>query len=143
MEPEMISAPNLGPSNFGSGDPEGLAYDSVSNALFIADGVGEEVYRIDAGPNSIFDGVAPGGDDIVAHFDTSSLGIRDPEGIEFDPDSGLLYILSSRDPLIAETLPNGTLVRYIDISAANSIAAAGSGLWTSPVRELLTSTSTL
>jgi hypothetical protein len=110
---------------FGAGDPEGLAYDSSNNAILIADGTGEEIYRLAPGPNGRFDGVAPDGDDQATHFDVSSLGIRDPEGIEFNPNNGHLYIAARTDELIAETLPNGTLVQYIDISAANSFAVAG------------------
>ena len=111
-------------SDFGAGDPEGLAYDSWNNALFIADGVGEEVYRVAPGPNGRFDGTDTG-DDVVTHFDVSSLGIRDPEGIEFNPDTGRLYVMGHRDSLIAELLLDGTLVQYINISAANGVAEAG------------------
>src|SRR3990172_2099611 len=62
---------------FGSGDPEGVAFSPVDGALYIADGVNREVYRVAPGPNGKFDGVAPAGDDQVTHFDTSSLGLDD------------------------------------------------------------------
>jgi uncharacterized protein YjiK len=115
-------------SNVGSGDPEGLAYDSWNNAIFISDGTGEEVYRV---PAAVLD---PGSnvrcnhdtsDDQVTHFDVTSLGIRDPEGIEFNPDTGRLYILSHTRGPIAELLLDGTLVQYIDVTATNGVAVAG------------------
>ena len=62
---------------------------------------------------------------MVTHFDVNSLGIRDPEGIEFNPDNGHLYVLSHNNGPIAELLLDGTLVQYIDISAANGRAVAG------------------
>jgi VCBS repeat-containing protein len=112
-------------SAFSSEDPEGLAYDSWNNALFIADGLGNEIYRIAPGANGRFDGVTGGGGDQVTHFDVSSLGIRDPEGIEFNPDNGHLYILSHTRGPIAELLLDGTLVQYIDVTATNGVAVAG------------------
>ena len=76
-------------SAFGSMDPEGVAYSPALNMLFIADGVNAEVYKVAPGPNGLFDG----SDDLVTQFDTESLGITDPEGIEWNPDSGTLYVV--------------------------------------------------
>ena len=121
-------------SDFQCKDPEGIAFDHWRGHLFIAcgiDGNGEldkEVYDIDPGANKIFDGVYPVGDDQVFHFDTASLGIDDPEGIEFDPIYGSLYILSSTDKIIAETTLSGTLIRIVDISSLPIIAASGLAL---------------
>ncbi len=114
-------------SAFGSGDPEGLAYDSWNNAIFIADGLGEEVYRV---PAAILDpnnrcGHGNSPDNQVTHFDVESLGIRDPEGIEFNPDTGRLYILSHTRGPIAELLLDGTHVQNIDVTATNGVAVAG------------------
>ena len=50
---------------FGSDDPEGIAYDTLNDSLFIVDGVTQEVYHVMPGVNGIFDGIAPAGDDIV------------------------------------------------------------------------------
>ncbi|MCB0190947.1 MAG: hypothetical protein KDJ65_03285 [Anaerolineae bacterium] len=112
-------------ADFGSNDPEGITYDTWQGHLFIVDGVNEEVYDVDPGANGLFDGVPPAGDDQVTNFDTTSLGLRDPEGIAFDTDNGHLYVLSSRETYMAETTRDGTLLRYIDISSLNSIKAAG------------------
>ena len=101
---------------FGSTDPEGISFDNWRGHLFVSDGVGEEVYDISPGANGVFDGIPPKGDDQVSHFDTTALGINDPEAVEFNSDNGHLYILSNRCDKIAETTIDGTLIRYIDIS---------------------------
>lgn len=114
---------------FGAMDPEGIAFDSASGRLYIADGADgpgtQTIYVVDAGANGIFDGVAPDGDDEVSSFDALTLGIRDPEGLAFNRDNGRLYILSGRDHLVAETLPDGTLVRLIDVTAVGGVNLAG------------------
>ena len=100
---------------FGSTDPEGLAFGE--GALFVADGIGAEVYRVSRGRNGVFDGVPPVGDDRVRHFDTSAIGQPDVEGIEFNPDAGTLYIVSTPNGSnIAETTTTGDLLRVIDVS---------------------------
>lgn len=78
---------------FGSYDPEGLAFGK--GAVFVIDGKGAEVYRVSRGRNGVFDGVPPLGDDRVRHFDTAELGQPDPEGIEFNADTGTLFIVSN------------------------------------------------
>ncbi|HSF17945.1 MAG TPA: hypothetical protein VLK65_20575 [Vicinamibacteria bacterium] len=109
---------------FGSTDPEGVTFDTAGN-LFIVDGVNSEVYKISPGANGIFDGVPPDGDDQKTNFDTASLGITDPEGIAFDSDFGHLYIVGVPKTQIAHVSTGGTLLRMIDISAANAIKPAG------------------
>jgi uncharacterized protein YjiK len=110
---------------FGSNDPEGIAYDAAHNILYIADGVNAQVYRITAGSNGVFDGVSPSGDDQVTSFDTEGLGLVDPEGIAFDSDFGHLYVVGKPDNLVFHISTTGTVLRTIDISAANSRKPAG------------------
>ena len=69
-------------SDFGCYDPEGVAFDNWRGHLLMVDGTNEEVYDLDPGENGIFDGVPPAGDDQVTQFDTTILGLSDPEGIE-------------------------------------------------------------
>jgi uncharacterized protein YjiK len=111
---------------FNSYDPEGVAYGQ--GKLFVADGEGKEVYVVDPGANSVFDGVAPAGDDQVTHFDTSSLNLLDPEGIEYRADQNTLLIVASTSNIIAETTLAGTLVHYHDISFLVSTDTPRSGL---------------
>lgn len=111
-------------ADFGSTDPEGLAYGQ--GKLFIADGGGKEVYIVDPGANGKFDGVVAPGDDIVTHFDTSGMAQTDPEGIEYNPDDNTLFIVSNKTAAdIAETTLDGTLLRTIEISFINAKAKAG------------------
>lgn len=110
---------------FGSFDPEDVAFDSWHGHLFIVDGENVEVYQIKPGFNDIFDGVPPAGDDLVTHFDIASLGVIDPEGIEFNSDNGHLYVVGLPKRTMAEITTEGTLVQMIDISAANALSPEG------------------
>jgi uncharacterized protein YjiK len=109
---------------FGSSDPEGIAYDTHQGHLFMVDGVNAEVYEIDPGSNNVFDGVPPDGDDVVTSFDVSGLGAQDPEGVEFNTDTGNLYILGSND-IIVETTRSGGYVDEFDLSSFNPRKPAG------------------
>ena len=113
---------------FGANDPEGITYDSIQGFLYIVEGLNNEVYQVSPGPNGIFDGVAV--DDVVTSFDVTPLGITDPEGITFNPNNGLLYIVGRNDNLIVVSTTQGILVGTIDTSAAN--AAKKSGLTFGP-----------
>jgi hypothetical protein len=103
---------------FGSNDPEGLAHGGGS--LFVADGNGRNVYRLTSGPNKAFDGVAPAGDDVLAGkpFNTTSLGLTDPEGITYDAATGHLFLVSTLEDLIVEATTRGARVATYDISSA-------------------------
>jgi len=111
-------------SAFGSGDPEDVVYDPSEGVLFVDDGVNAEIYRVSPGANGVFDGVPSSGDDVVTHFDTSVLGVTDPEGITLS-DYGSLYIVGQPATRVAEITKSGTLVQTIDISAANAKKPAG------------------
>lgn len=104
---------------FGSNDPEGIAFDSELQVIYIAEGVGSEVYRVESGANGVFDGVPPAGDDLVTNFDTAALGVTDPEGIDFDPVGRQLYIIGSPSNRVAQVTTSGLLVRHIDLPVAH------------------------
>jgi hypothetical protein len=114
-------------SPMGSSDPEGVAYDSWRGLLFWVDGLNNEVYKAHPGANGVFDGPAPGGDDIITSFDTTALGVLDPEGIVACPDNGHLFIVGYRNAAVAEIDENGNLLRTIDASAAQARMPAGLG----------------
>ena len=69
---------------------------SGDGELFISDSAGAEVYRVNPGPNKIFDGIPPIGDDQVSHFDTQVLSINDPQGIEFIYFTHTLFMVVDR-----------------------------------------------
>ena len=102
----------------GSRDPEGLAYQASDRSLWISDGTGSRVLHVKRGPDGRFNTA----DDLVTRFGTLSLGLRDPEGIEYDPGTGHLFLVSSNDKIIAETTPGGALVRTYDLSFAGVVS---------------------
>ena len=100
----------------GSTDPEGLSYDATRNVLYLSSGVENKIFTISPGANGKFDGVpASGGDDVVTSFDTLPLGIKDPEGVEYDPVHDVLFIPADRHT-IAMLTPQGELLATFDIS---------------------------
>ena len=106
-------------SSFGSGDPEGVTYDKAGDRLFIADGEGTEIYRV-----SPVDGVYGNGNDQVQHFDTSALGVTDPESVEFDPGTGHLFTIGAGGDRIVEATTSGAMVSEIDTSQVPLVAPA-------------------
>jgi uncharacterized protein YjiK len=106
-------------------DPEGIAYAPALNALFIADGVNNEIYQVLPGANGVFDGPpGGGGDDVVTSFDTESAGLLDPEGVEYDRSDGTLLAGGKPSNLLFQFAVDGTLLSTIDVSEA---VAAGKG----------------
>lgn len=108
---------------FGNNDPEGLAYGH--EALFITDGMDQRVYRLLPGPNHVFDGVAPAGDDRVVHFSTNPLGLHDPEDVVYDQATDSLFIVSRFDKLIVQTTRAGAALRTFDLSSSGILQPAG------------------
>ncbi len=102
-------------SSYNNGDAEGIAYDSWHNHLFVADGVNAEVYEYTLTGT------------LVNHFDVLAYGVVDPELVEFNPDTGTLYVMSSDNtsPVVVETTIGGALLQTIDISSGNARVAAG------------------
>ena len=95
-------------------DPEGIAYDSVHDRIFVSDGINSEIYQYTT--TGAF----------VGQFDVEQYGVLDPESVEFNPDSGTLLVLSNvGSPIIIETTTSGALLRTMNVAAANAIAPAG------------------
>ena len=111
---------------FGVTDTEDPVYDPVSGNLFILDGTGTEVYRVDP-----VDGVFGNGDDTVTHFDIGHLGPTDFEGLARDPSRGSLYVGSRITKQIFEVNLDGSLVRTIDVSGIPDLRSV-SGLEVAP-----------
>ncbi len=109
-------------SPLGSSDPEGVAYDPVSGNIFIVDGVGDEVYQVDPGPDGLFNDV---GDTLVGSFDVEVHGAIDPEGIAHNPFDDTLLVLDRKSHMVYEVTKSGTLIRTIDVEAADAKKEAG------------------
>ncbi len=111
---------------FGSYDPEGVAF--AQENLIIVDGEGSEVYIISPGSNGKFDDVPPYGDDIlVRHFDISSMGISDPEGVGYNPTTGTLFVTGGLNPSrkIVEASLTGEYLNFISMNGSGIVAPAG------------------
>ena len=107
---------------FGSSKPLGIAYSTQLDTLFIADYTDAAVYKLTPGANSVFDGVAPEGDDQVTSFGTAGFGVTALEGIGFNPETGHLYLCGQQpSDMVAVVTTDGTLLWMIDISAVNPI----------------------
>ncbi|HUP76711.1 MAG TPA: hypothetical protein VM282_26990, partial [Acidimicrobiales bacterium] len=97
---------------YGSTDTEDPEFDPATGHLFVLDGVGMEIYRINP-----VDGIFGNGNDSMTHFDISHLGPRDFEGLTRDPGRGTLYVGARSTKQIFEIDQNdGTLIRTIDAS---------------------------
>jgi PKD repeat protein len=110
---------------FGSTDPEDVEYFPPTGELFVLDGADHDVHRVSPGPNGVFDGVAPTGDDTASEFDVQMYGAEDPEGIGFYPGRNTLLVVDSTSDSAYEVNRNVMLLNRIDISASNQLFAAG------------------
>ena len=106
----------LNSRDFGSTDPEDLAFRPSSGTLFVADGLDNTVYEISTSGT------------VISSFSTSNFGLSDPEGIGFDNESGNLFIVGEPTSTVFEVTTSGTLVQTIDISDANPVQPAGIGI---------------
>lgn len=108
-------------ADFGSRDPEGLAYGG--GFLWLSDGSNRTIYRIDPGPNGAFEGADAGGietDDVIRKRQLDGLGVRDLEGIERAPNGHLFVLPGTGDPDILEIdFSDGSLIRRYDLTSAH------------------------
>lgn len=97
---------------FGNTDPEGLTLGQIGGQprLFTVDGKGREVYITNPGANGRYDGT-----DATTHFDIAAMGIGDPEGIEYNPATGRLFILDRKSRKLFDVTTAGSLVGTIDL----------------------------
>jgi hypothetical protein len=65
------------------------------------------------------------GNDQAQRFDTTVLGINDPETVEFNPDTGTLFTIGTPGDKIVEVTTGGALVSEIDTSYLPLVHPAG------------------
>jgi DNA-binding beta-propeller fold protein YncE len=109
----------------GCDDLEDLTYDNLNNRIFIASGGGQEICRLDRGPNGVFDGLPPTGDDVVTTFSVAQWGITDPEGIVYDPFWNTLVVADRGTRDLYELTPSAGLLRRIDVNFPGGTKPAG------------------
>ena len=116
-------------SAIGSNDPEGIAYGA--GKLFIADGVGQELYIVDPGLNGIFEGSAK--DDVISNYDTATLyGLEDPEGIGYHWERGTIFLVDRVKTDMVEVSITGGLLNKYDLKALEISNPSGVGVgWSS------------
>ncbi len=119
------SRPFFSTAAFGSTDPEDAAFYPPTGEIFVLEGSDHDVHRVAPGPNGVFDGVAPTGDDTAVEFDTLMYGIDDPEGIGYHPGRDTLLIVDFQSDRVYEVNREMMLINVIDISVTNQIKAAG------------------
>lgn len=97
-------------SGFGNTDPEGLTLGG--GKLYTVDGAGARIYGTSPGANGIFEASDP-----TTSFDVASLGVRDPEGIDYDSRTGNLWVVDRSRARLNEITTAGTLLQTIDLEA--------------------------
>jgi hypothetical protein len=101
---------------FGSTDTEDPKLESTTGHLFILDGTGREIYRVDP-----VDGVFGNGNDVMTQFDISHLGPTDFEGLASAPGRGTLYVGARATEQIFEISLTGSLIRTFSLGGINEL----------------------
>jgi hypothetical protein len=96
-------------------DPEGLTLASIDGEtqLFLVDGKAHKIWRCRFGGNRRFDG---GGDDIITSINLLSLNIKNPEGIDYDPVTGSLWVMDRSSKKLFALTTAGALRQTINLS---------------------------
>ncbi|HSV41706.1 MAG TPA: hypothetical protein VLI04_23270 [Nocardioidaceae bacterium] len=110
---------------FGHIDAEDAAFDTLRGELLFVDGLFMKMFRLNKGPDGVFNGVAPEGDDIATEFELAQLGAIDPEGIAYDGARDTVLVVDGDTDTIYELDPNGSLITTMNILGAGIIKAAG------------------
>lgn len=99
----------------GNNDPQGITYNPMNQHIYVADGQGQEVYEYTTSGA------------LTNHFDVGQYGVANPQSVEFNPDNGTLFVMSSHSSvrIIIECTTGGSLLQTFDISSSNATAPAG------------------
>jgi hypothetical protein len=117
---------NASNAPYNNGDAEGLGFGN--GTLYMADALDNDVVKVQPGPNGV---IGTGNDDVVSNFDVQQYGQDEPEGLDVNPATGNIWVVSNKiagggqpQPMI-EITPNGALVSTVSIAAANPNSAGG------------------
>jgi hypothetical protein len=100
-------------------DPEGVVYDNATGHVFIADGEGIEIYRVNP-----VNGVFGDGNDVVTHFDLARHGVHDCHGLGIDPHRDRLLCVDPSTPdNIYEVGKGGRLFRILSMASIPTLKA--------------------
>ncbi len=119
-------------SGFGSGtvlpgnrEPADLGFNPRSGALFVSNDDKDRISRVRPGP----DGVHGTRDDTVSNFSTQAFGSNDPEGVEYDPGTGRVYVCDGMGREVYAVNPGtGRVVSHFDLARYGARDCEGLGL---------------
>ncbi|HEX6812623.1 MAG TPA: hypothetical protein VF384_13435 [Planctomycetota bacterium] len=106
-------------------DPEDVAFDNTTRDLWVIGGDTVIAHKLQPGPNGVFDGTAPNGDDVLVSFDLAPFGATDPEGIAIRPSDGGIYVAGKPRTLLLHLNALGQLLRTITLPSTGLIKPAG------------------
>ena len=123
----------------GCDDVEDVTLDVLHGDLFLASGAGQEICRIEPGPNGSFDGLPPRGDDVLSTYDVGASGITDPEGIVYDPLANTLVVADRGTRELYELRLSGEemeLLRKIDVNFPTGTRPSGVAIAPAPLNPM-------
>ncbi|MEM7280889.1 MAG: hypothetical protein AAF438_04610 [Pseudomonadota bacterium] len=100
--------------DFGSSDPEGLAFDDQYQTLYVVDGKHSKLFVL-SDIDQFFGASKSPNPALVHDIGLMSLAILDPEGIEFDGRTGRVYIVDARRHTVSVLSKSGKLVQKISL----------------------------
>lgn len=126
-----LTGTGLGTTRALTKEPAGLAYNPVDATLYISDDDADRIIVDRPGA----DGRHGTSDDVWSRFGTAVFGSRDPEGIEYDPADGRLYVCDGIglemyviDPVNGVFGDSGDVVTHFDVAVHGMRDCEGLGL---------------
>ncbi len=111
---------------YGVEDPSGIAVDPKTGTLFILDGVGPKIVRVDPGPNrKNYHGAAAQEEGRISEFFLQQSQGRQLRGLGFNHADGCLYVFSTNRQELYKITADGELVRVGDFSGFGGIDLKG------------------
>ena len=100
-------------------NPQGMSVDPASGHIYILDGAGPRIVRIEPDLEGGFDGA------VISEIDLSQTGLVDVRGLAFDPTNSHLHVLNSVEQVLYEITDTGLVVAIRDLSAFNLVDPQG------------------
>jgi len=108
----------------GCTDLEDLTYNNFEGTIYTTS-TASEICKIATGPNGVFNGLPPQGDDILTQIPIASSPFPDPEGIVYDPIWNTLVIADRSTRDLYEITTGGGVLRKIDVNFPGGTKPAG------------------
>ena len=115
----------------GNKEPSGIGLDPTNGTLYVSNDDKDRISQVLPGA----DGTHGTADDTVSNFSTSAFGSTDPEGVEFDPATGRVFVCDGLGREVYTVRPiNGTfgdgddVVTHFDLARYGARDCEGLGL---------------